>query len=255
MKSNLDFGFNFNAYTRAVFHIKSKKRRTKMSVKTYSLKKDGDRKLSDHFKVREFRCKDGTDKILIESGLITYLEKVYDHFDCSKINISSGYRTASHDKKVGGKGSGNHVQGKAVDFIAYGKSGKAISSKEVALYLEDIGVKGIGYRCGGCDTATHMDINYRVKKWFGDERYSMTASIGSSFYDYVSTKVTYKTMKTTVAVNVRKEPSVKGAKHKTLEKGTQVKVANTEMITKDGYEWCRVKINKKHYWIAKKYLK
>lgn len=120
----------------------------KMSVKTYSLKKDGDRKLSDHFKVREFRCKDGTDKILIESGLIAYLEKVYDHFDCSKINISSGYRTASHDKKVGGKGSGNHVQGKAVDFIAYGKSGKAISSKEVALYLEDIGVKGIGYRIG-----------------------------------------------------------------------------------------------------------
>lgn len=226
-----------------------------MSVKTYSLKKDGDRKLSDHFKVREFRCKDGSDKILIESGLITYLEKVYDHFNCSAINISSGYRTPTHDKKVGGKGSGNHVQGKAADFTAYAKNGKAISSKEVALYLEDLGVKGIGYRSGGSDTSTHMDINYRLKKWYGDEKYSMSASIGSSFYDYAVTKVGYKTMTTTTAVNARKEPSTSGAKYKTLAKGTKVGVANTDTIEKDGYEWCRVKIGKKHYWVAKKYLK
>lgn len=30
-----------------------------MSVKTYSLKKDGEKQLSKNFKVREFRCKDG----------------------------------------------------------------------------------------------------------------------------------------------------------------------------------------------------
>lgn len=226
-----------------------------MSVKTYSLKKDGDRKLSDNFKVREFRCKDGTDKILIETGLVEYLEKVYDHFGCTKINISSGYRTPSHDKKVGGKGSGNHVQGKAVDFIAYGKNGKAITSKEVALYLEDLGVKGIGYRCGGNANYTHMDINYRLKKWYGDEKYSMSASIGSSFYDYAATKVTYKTMTTTTAVNVRKEPSISGEKYKTLTKGTKVSVANTDTISRDGYEWVRIKIGSKHYWVAKKYLK
>lgn len=226
-----------------------------MSVKTYSLKKNGNKKLSDHFKVREFRCKDGSDKILIESGLITYLEKIYDHFDCSAINISSGYRTPTHDKKVGGKGSGSHCQGKAVDFIAYGKKGKAISSKEVALYLEDLGVKGIGYRCGGNSNYTHMDINYRLSKWYGDERYSMSASIGSSFYNYACTKVSYKTMTTTTAVNVRKEPMLSGKKYKTLSKGTQVKVADTDTISKDGYEWVRVKIGSKHYWIAEKYLK
>ena len=36
-----------------------------MTVKTYSLKSDGDKQLSPHFKVKEFRCKDGSDKILI----------------------------------------------------------------------------------------------------------------------------------------------------------------------------------------------
>lgn len=224
-----------------------------MSVKTYSLKRDGNKQLSKHFKVREFRCKDGSDKILIESGLVTYLEKVHEHFGCSAINISSGYRTPAHDKKVGGKGSGSHCHGKAVDFIAYDKNGKAISSKEIVLYLEDIGVKGIGYRCGGVTNYTHMDIKYRTTKWYGDERYSMSASVGKSFYPYVGVK--YSTKKTTTAVNVRKEPSLSGKKYKTLAKGTTVKVANTDIISKDGFEWVRIKIGSKHYWIAEKYLK
>ena len=224
-----------------------------MAVKTYSLKKDGNEKLSAHFKVKEFRCKDGSDKILIESGLVKYLEKIYDHFNCSSITISSAYRTPKHDKAVGGKGSGNHVQGKAVDFKAYNKKGELISSKEIALYLEDLGVKGIGYRCGGISTSTHMDINYRLKKWYGDERKSMSASIGSSFYTYLGVK--YSTKKTTAAVNVRKEPSTDAKVYKTLNKGTSVKVADTDSIRRDGLDWVRVKIGSKHYWMAEKYLK
>ena len=224
-----------------------------MSVKRYSFRKDGDVKLSDHFRVREFRCKDGTDKILIESGLIKYLEKVHSHFNCSRINITSGYRTAKHDKAVGGRGAGSHVQGKAVDFIAYDEDGEIIPSKEVALYLEDIGIKGIGYRSGGSPNATHMDINYRRRKWYGDEKKSMTASIGSSFYRYLGVK--YTTKKTTTAVNVRQEPSTYGKKNMTLTAGTRVEVADTATIRKDGYTWARVKIGSKHYWIAKQYLK
>lgn len=224
-----------------------------MAVKIYSLKKDGNKNLSEHFKVREFRCKDGSDKILIESGLITYLEKVFSHFNCAYINITSGYRTASHDKKVGGKGKGNHVEGKAVDFIAYDKDGNPILSKEVVLYLEDLGVKGIGYRCGGNAFATHMDINYRKVKWYGDERKSMSKSIGSSFYKYLG--VEYSSKKTTAIVNVRVEPSLNGKKYKTFIKGITTEVADTAPIVNDGYSWVRIKIGKKHYWLADKYIK
>lgn len=226
-----------------------------MSVKTYSLKKDGNKKLSSHFKIREFRCKDGSDKILIESELLTYLEKIFEHFGCLKINITSAYRTAAHDKKVGGKGSGNHVQGKAVDFKAYDMNGNLIKSKEIALYLEDLGVKGIGYRCGKNAYATHMDINYRTKKWYGDEAKSMSASIGSSFYTYLNVKYTTKTVKVSSNLKVREEPTLTAKVVTTLKNGEKIKVADTANIKRDGYTWVRVKVGGKHAWVAEKYLK
>lgn len=224
-----------------------------MSVKKYSLKKDGEKFLSAHFQVKEFRSKDGADKIYIESGLIDCLEKVFAHFDCSKINIVSGYRTKSHDKAVGGRGAGNHVEGKAADFVAYDKSGKKISSKEVALYLEDIGVKGIGYRSGGSETSTHVDINYRTKKWYGDEKKSMTASIGSSFYPYF--KVAYKENMALTAVRVRKEPSLSGEVVALLKINDRVQVTDCERLSRDGYRWCKVKYGAGHCWVADRYLK
>ena len=226
-----------------------------MAVKTYSLKKNGDKKLSDHFRVREFRCKDGTDKILIESKVITTLEKVYDHFDCSKIIINSGYRTPTHDKKVGGSGRGSHCEGKAVDFVAYDKKGNKIPSKNIVLYLEDLGILGIGYRCGRSSTATHMDINYRSKKWYGDEYYSMSGSVGSSFYPYLGVKYATKRVRVDSSLKARKEPGLKGKVAKKLKNGEKIAVANSYSITKDGYLWVRVKIDGKHYWVANKYLR
>ena len=40
-----------------------------MAIKQYSLKNDGAKQLSPAFRVREFRCRDGTDTILIDEGL------------------------------------------------------------------------------------------------------------------------------------------------------------------------------------------
>lgn len=226
-----------------------------MSVKTYSLKKDGNKNLSSHFKVREFRCKDGSDKILIESELVTLLEKVYSHFNASSVNITSGYRTASHDKKVGGRGAGPHVSGCAADFNVYDNKKNLVPSSEVALYLEDIGAKGIGYRCGGSIVATHVDANYRNVKWYGDEKKSMSASIGKSFYTYLGIKYSTKTVKVTTKLKVRKEPGLSGTVAMKLANGTKVKMANTMEIKKDNLTWVRIKVDDKHYWVAKKYLK
>ena len=38
-----------------------------MAINAYSLAKDGTKKLSTDFKVREFRCKDGSDPIFIRN--------------------------------------------------------------------------------------------------------------------------------------------------------------------------------------------
>ena len=51
-----------------------------MSVKEYSLKKDGDKKVSESFRVREFRCKDGSDKILLSPETVQILQSVRDYF-------------------------------------------------------------------------------------------------------------------------------------------------------------------------------
>ena len=71
-----------------------------MAIKQYSLKKDGAAQLSPAFRVREFRCRDGTDTILIDEGLVVLLQCIREHFG-KPVTITSGYRTASHNAKVG----------------------------------------------------------------------------------------------------------------------------------------------------------
>lgn len=46
-----------------------------MAIKAYSYAKDGNRKLSANFAVKEFRCKDGSDPIFIDDELVTLLQK------------------------------------------------------------------------------------------------------------------------------------------------------------------------------------
>ena len=90
-----------------------------MAVKTYSLKKSGTVKLSNNFRVREFRCKNGSDKILIADELVKLLQKIRDHYG-KPITINSAYRTPAYNKKVGGAKYSQHVQGKAADIVISG---------------------------------------------------------------------------------------------------------------------------------------
>ena len=52
-----------------------------MSTEAYSLAKDGDKLLSENFRVREFRCKDGSNTIFIDSDLVALLQHIRDHFN------------------------------------------------------------------------------------------------------------------------------------------------------------------------------
>lgn len=170
-----------------------------MSVITYKYSTQKNTKLSEHFSVYEFASKGSngylySDNILIDTALIELLEKVFEHFNCSKIIISSGYRTSTHDKNVGGSGSGYHCTGQAADFCCYDSSGKQIDSGKVACYLEDINCYGIGYKCGGSQYYTHADTRSLSSKWHGDEsksNLSIQSINGSvSFYDYLGIKRT-----------------------------------------------------------------
>ena len=160
-------------------------------ITTYSYKSHKDKKLSNHFQVKEFaswKVKNKTlysDKVKIHNKLIQILEIVYTELDCSKIIINSGYRTSKHDKAVGGSGNGQHTLGRACDFTAYDKNGKIIDAKKICCLLEDMGVWGIGYIS---PTSVHCDTRAKSKQWWGDETKAGSPNISKlgykSFHDY-----------------------------------------------------------------------
>lgn len=118
-------------------------------VKTYSLKVDGEMQLSPHFKVKEFRCKDGTDTILIDDNLIKILEMIREHFG-KPITVNSGYRTEAYNKKCGGAPGSLHLKGMAADIVIPG-----VDPLDVCRFAEAKGVKGIGWYIGS--GFTHVD--------------------------------------------------------------------------------------------------
>lgn len=142
----------------------------KEGIYAYSLKCDGEKtfvigdKVSN-FKLREFRCKDGSDEILIDSILVRILQNVRSHFG-KPVSITSAYRTASHNKSVSGATSSYHVEGMAADFTVSG-----ISNRTVAQYMENIGINGIGLYdyTGGF---VHVDTRARKYYWQQDKRNS-----------------------------------------------------------------------------------
>ena len=100
------------------------------TVVTYSRKAHGEQSLSANFRVREFACKDGSDKILVDTDLVALLQKIRDHFGAA-VTINSAYRTPAHNKAVGGATGSQHVKGTAADIVVAGAA-----PLEVAQYAE-----------------------------------------------------------------------------------------------------------------------
>lgn len=107
-------------------------------INTYTMASDNDRKLSENFRVREFACKDGTDRVVIDERLVMILQKIRDYFGVP-VNINSGYRTAAHNASVGGAPNSAHMTGMAADINVAG-----VDPRLVAMYAEGTGVRIIG---------------------------------------------------------------------------------------------------------------
>lgn len=198
-----------------------------MAVKTYSYKQDRGVILTKHFRVGEFRSYNSatgtltSDVIKIDEALPVMLEKLFEKLDCSKIIVTSGYRSPAFEKLLSGKSTGQHTLGKASDVICYDKSGKKIDPKVVCMTAQDLGFKGIGYMNGG----THLDTR-ASKSWFDETK---SNKVVSDWYSYFgakkpATKPTTKPSKTVTLKkgrwNVRKAPSL-GAKVDRIVSGVQ----------------------------------
>jgi hypothetical protein len=119
--------------------------------------KDGNRQLSPHFKVKEFACRDGSDKVLIADGLITLLENIRNHFG-KPIAIASGYRTKTYNEICGGASKSQHLYGTASDIVVLG-----VDPLKVCQYAEILGVGGIGWYIGS--RFTHVDTRSTKARW------------------------------------------------------------------------------------------
>lgn len=71
-----------------------------MAIKEYSRARDGEKKLSPSFRVREFSCGDGSDPIMIDEELVVVLQCIREHFG-KPLHITSGYRTGSYNAPPG----------------------------------------------------------------------------------------------------------------------------------------------------------
>jgi uncharacterized protein YcbK (DUF882 family) len=128
-------------------------------IKAYSKAKDGNKKLSANFKVKEFACSDGTDPIFIDTELVNVLQKIRNHFGKS-VTITSAYRTPTKNKAVGGQVYSQHLYGKAADIKV-----KDVAPAKVAAYAEKLLPKSGGI--GTYKTFTHIDVRTTKARWKG----------------------------------------------------------------------------------------
>lgn len=122
------------------------------------------KQISAHFHSSEFRCQH-CGVIKIDENLVQKLENIFTRLHASKCVISSGYRCATYDRRIGGF-LGRHYEGLAADCCYFDKNGKPIPSKIVICVAWDLGqLNGMAKIT---DYYVHLD-NRQGSTYRGDE--------------------------------------------------------------------------------------
>ena len=133
-------------------------------LEAWSRTRDGTRKLSANFTVAEFACKDGSDPVFVDSSLAALLQKIRDHFG-RPVVITSGYRTASHNAKVGGSRSSQHLLGRAADIQVQDTDPLAVAAYAESLMPGWGGVGRYPVKAGRAKGWVHVDTRAKKSRW------------------------------------------------------------------------------------------
>lgn len=132
-----------------------------VEINAYSRAKDGDKKLSANFTVREFACSDGSDAVLVAPRLVMVLQSIRSRFG-RPVTINSAYRTPQKNAAVGGAAQSQHCYGTAADIVVKGVSPAKVAACAREL-MPDWGGVGIYERQG----FTHVDVREEKADWRG----------------------------------------------------------------------------------------
>ena len=114
--------------------------------------------LTKNFNSSEFACKDGT---TVPSALLSNLQELAENLQVLRaalgapITIRSGFRTISHNAKIGGAKNSYHLRAMAVDIVVKGYTTGPVFTKILEL-INSGKMKAGGLHC--YKTWVHYDI-------------------------------------------------------------------------------------------------
>lgn len=122
-------------------------------------------KLTENFSLLEFRSKDGSsfpaDIVKNLTILAEQLQQLRNHFGKS-VAITSGYRSPSHNLKIGGAKDSFHVRGMAADIQIQGVSPKLVYNAIELLIKSGKMIEG---GLGLYDSWVHYDFRGKKIRW------------------------------------------------------------------------------------------
>ena len=133
-------------------------------LNVYSRTRDGETLLSRSFRAKEFACKDGTDPLFVDSELVQVLQAIRDHFGAPVV-ITSGYRTAAHNRAVGGSRSSQHLLGRAADIQVQDTDPLAVAAYAESLMPGWGGVGRYPVKSGRAKGWVHVDTRPNKSRW------------------------------------------------------------------------------------------
>lgn len=141
------------------------------TLKTFSVKADGQKSLSESFKTYEFACKDGSDKILVDLELVRVLQLIRNHFG-RPVSLNSAYRTESHNRAVGGVKNSFHVQGLAADFRVADRTVESVFAAIDGGKVRGIDPSkiGLGMYAAARHRFVHIDVRGKRGRGFGSAK-------------------------------------------------------------------------------------
>ena len=141
-----------------------------MAIKQYSLKKDKAKRLTPNFTVYEFRCRDGSDTVMIDESLVVLLQCIREHFG-KAITITSGYRTEHYNnvtlpaKGIKTSRNSQHLLGRAADIQVQDTDPLAVAAYAESLMPGWGGVGRYPIKAGRAKGWVHVDTRPNKSRW------------------------------------------------------------------------------------------